>query len=188
MDNLALARRLITEMLRVNVTASEAASTQNCKRKTVCSSIFHINEPHLVTLHYETNGPNEGHECRNIVGGCGCAHSEPRNTMWAILNGFWGMGMAINYSPCSFCANVMVDSKRYNLVVYDILTEHDKGGVDILRRTCTVLKLSDLQIAVRAWSTSGSWDVSGLSQALAKETARNVYDQLTEWEARRTSR
>jgi deoxycytidylate deaminase len=38
------------------------------------------------------------------------------------------------YSPCSFCANVIVDAGIAHTVVYDILTEHDKRGVEILNR------------------------------------------------------
>jgi deoxycytidylate deaminase len=48
----------------------------------------------------------------------------------------WADRMVVlgTYSPCSFCANVLVDAGLVHVVVYDVLTEHDKRGVEILNR------------------------------------------------------
>jgi deoxycytidylate deaminase len=113
-----------------------------CKRKQVGFALVAIGpDGHFREICRAHNGPSAaGHECSNVVGGCGCGHSEPRLMMAAMRAGYtapqWIDKLVVvgTYSPCSFCANAIVDAKIAHVCVYDILTEHDTRGVEILNR------------------------------------------------------
>lgn len=124
-----------------------AAKDQKCKRKAVgCGLVeFNLNtsEAHLVAI--GVNGPSSG-ECNGEVGKCGCSHAEPRAIMSLMRQNIHSKHLMIcSYSPCTNCANIIVDSQRVNGVVYGIFTDHDPRGVEILRRAgIPVYALGDL--------------------------------------------
>lgn len=117
-----------------------AEGNQTCKRKGVGVSLVRLgttnHSPHLILR--GKNGPSsKGHECSNVVGNCGCSHAEPR----AILNYLRkrgepklkpGLILLSTYSPCTNCANIINDSGIIRAVIYDIRTEHDTRGIDLL--------------------------------------------------------
>ena len=103
-----------------------------CKRKVVnCTIINHIGQ-----FTNTKNGPTQGHQCSNEVGNCGCAHAEPRAII-AALKSEWYVDciLVCDYSPCSNCANIIIDSGIVTKVGYNILTEHDKRGVKLLKNS-----------------------------------------------------
>ena len=106
------------------------------------------------------NGPSRsGHECTNVVGGCGCSHSEPRVIMKAMMKRRRGI-MVCTYSPCTNCANIVIDSDIVDGIVWSILTEHDKRGAEFLRDAMDVLTTDQLD---------------------KKELETGVYDTLRRW-------
>lgn len=132
-----------------------AEQNQTCKRKAVGCAVVEIGlrpvwtakkyPPRLYVkpLIMAVNGPLSGHECSNVVGGCGCVHAEQRaviDLVFARANvpcpGFLEPRHTIllcKYSPCTHCANLIVACQEITDVVYDVLTEHDTRGIDILR-------------------------------------------------------
>ncbi len=100
-----------------------------CKRKVVRCSVW-LDGMNLATT---MNGPS-GTECTNKVGDCGCSHAEPRVLFYIarFLRCTQPYTMVCTYSPCTNCANIIVDSKLIDTVYYETLTEHDKRGVAIL--------------------------------------------------------
>lgn len=121
-----------------------AEREQQCRRKSVACFIA-IRDPQ--TWKWDEfvrarNGPSAlGDACINVVGNCGCAHAEPRAILAAVnlLNRADDMALVCEYSPCTSCANIIVDSIHEPVelpirdVYYRILTEHDKRGVEILK-------------------------------------------------------
>lgn len=120
-----------------------------CKRKIVgCSIVIlpHLVSPHepeggdLVEFVRATNGPTPGHVCTGEKGNCGCAHAEPRAvlTMMNMLNRQTKTILCCNYSPCTRCAQVIIDANTIagliDAVVFVHLTEHDVRGRDLLER------------------------------------------------------
>jgi deoxycytidylate deaminase len=87
------------------------------------------------TLIVSGNGPSTSVQCTGVTGGCGCVHAEVRVILAALRCGYRSRRLILvsNYSPCTGCANLIVESGLVNRVFYDILTEHDVRGVEILR-------------------------------------------------------
>lgn len=121
-----------------------------CKRKSVgCCIAEVVDEQMLFIPTFSANGPSgQGHECTNVVGNCGCSHAEPRAIM-KYLKARRGIEsprvLICTYSPCTNCANIIIDSGIIGAVVYDILTEHDKRGDEFLRMEMPVFTARELQ-------------------------------------------
>jgi deoxycytidylate deaminase len=102
----------------------------SCKRKTVRCGIY-VFDSRIVWAH---NGSSIN-ECTNEVGNCGCAHAEPKAILKYIrLLGLQDAYMICEYSPCTHCANFIIESKTIEAVYYDILTEHDTRGAELLQK------------------------------------------------------
>lgn len=130
-----------------------AERNQVCLRKAVgCAAIsFHREmsmEPFMISM--EHNGPSrEGYECTNEVGNCGCSHSEPRIIQKLLRQQVvFDTGLPIvlvcTYSPCTNCANIVIDSGLFCGIIYDILTEHDKRGEKFLREAINIMTKEEL--------------------------------------------
>lgn len=124
-----------------------AERNQVCKRKAVGCAAVGVGASELLPIAMKHNGPSRvGHECTNETGNCGCSHSEPRVVQEAIEE--WDMDdkliLVCTYSPCTNCANIVIDSRLFGGVIYDILTEHDKRGEKFLREAMPVLSRKEL--------------------------------------------
>jgi deoxycytidylate deaminase len=128
-----------------------AERNQKCLRKAVgCAaitsqSIEGANTPLLI--HQVHNGPSrDGHECTNEVGNCGCSHAEPRLVQAALEENYSEMPLIIlcTYSPCTNCANIVIDSGLFKGIIYSILTEHDKRGAQFLKEAMHVMTVDEL--------------------------------------------
>jgi deoxycytidylate deaminase len=131
-----------------------AERNQKCKRKAVgCAALTFTGQydvppelrPMIVQMAH--NGPSrEGHECTNEVGNCGCSHSEPRLVRNVLQEYVPEMPLILlcTYSPCTNCANIIIDSKQFCGVIYHILTEHDTRGEKFLREAMPVATLDEL--------------------------------------------
>lgn len=118
-----------------------------CKRKGVGCSLHHWEEDKFRIVARKHNGPSrKGHPCTNVVGGCGCSHSEPRVIIDAKFLGYRSdsLVMVCTYSPCTNCANIIIDSRVVKGIVWDILTEHDKRGAEFLRSAMDVITKAEL--------------------------------------------
>lgn len=127
---------------------SRAGERRDCKRKSVACSIVGINKKRIERRHEAFNGPSRvGHECTGVVGGCGCSHAEPRAVMQALESRVHypeAQVLFCLYSPCTNCANIILDSGKIHGCVYDILTEHDVRGAAYLQASMPVLTREDL--------------------------------------------
>ena len=126
---------------------SFAERNQVCKRKAVGCAAIAVRVNEIYTIAMKHNGPSrKGFPCTNEVGNCGCSHSEPRVVQSAIKN--WDMDekliLVCTYSPCTNCANIVIDSGLFGGVIYDILTEHDKRGEKFLREAMNVMDRKEL--------------------------------------------
>jgi len=113
-----------------------AEQTTTCKRKGVMTTVFRIEPPYLRVFGRFINGPSKGIECSGVVGGCGCVHAESKAAIRiAEESELFDHGILVvcSYSPCTPCAHVLVLTRRVRVVVWDILTLHDKRGADVLR-------------------------------------------------------
>jgi len=126
---------------------SFAERNQVCLRKAVGCAAIAVGENELLPISLKHNGPSrEGYPCTNEVGNCGCSHSEPRVVVDTTMN--WcedeKLILVCTYSPCTTCANIVIDSGLFCGVIYDILTEHDKRGEKFLREAMNVLSRKEL--------------------------------------------
>jgi len=116
-----------------------AEQNQTCKRKAVGCRLVSFEDEMMIDSKVVYNGPSFNNVCSNEKGNCGCSHAEPRAIMQH-LKGFARTEMVLNekvwmvctYSPCTNCANIIVDSGIVQGVFRDILTEHDVRGEKIL--------------------------------------------------------
>ena len=94
-----------------------------CKRKIVAASLFSIDATHgsIDTL-CTYNGPVlKDHECENIEGSCGCAHVEPRLILQGLRLAQFALRRNVlycQYSPCTHCANIIIDSKIIDVFIF----------------------------------------------------------------------
>lgn len=119
--------------------------TTQCKRKLVQASfIWFYPSGDVYERASATNGPVRGSICSNEVGNCGCMHAEIRLLLQnPNLHGL----MVCQYSPCTQCANAIVESNRVTGVIFQIYTEHDLRGLDRLgNRAFHAPTLNDLVI------------------------------------------
>lgn len=125
---------------------------QECLRKAVgCASLLIHNDGHTTKTDMVHNGPSrEGHVCSNEVGNCGCSHAEPRLVQEILKRGGvqGTLILVCTYSPCTNCANIVIDSGLFSGCVYDILTEHDKRGAEFLKEAMLVNTRQELITAI----------------------------------------
>ncbi len=123
---------------------------QSCLRKGVGCMLATQNEDDYYTMRsLSQNGPVNNSKCSNEVGNCGCMHAEIRAVMdiWLdranpdMVLGTWVM--VCTYSPCTNCANFIVEYGPWIKAVYfQILTEHDVRGRDRLQDAGIVCRLN----------------------------------------------
>lgn len=118
-----------------------AEENQKCKRKAVGCAIQIQDGNNCVITIFSANGPAKGHNCSNVVGNCGCAHAEPRAIMAALRQRWDACTLICKYSPCTNCANIIVDSQIVKKVVWEIDTGHDMRGIEILRNSKIELEI-----------------------------------------------
>jgi len=61
--------------------------------------------------------------------------------------------MFCTYSPCTNCANIILDSGVINGVIYDILTEHDTRGLAFLQSQIPCVTREELVVAEKVART-----------------------------------
>lgn len=155
----------------LNFVTAEATNSTDCLRKGVGCSLTRGRE----VLARSYNGPSRmTHDCTNVVGGCGCSHSEPRVIMKAMRTtdiGIYGgrTVMICTYSPCTNCANIILDSGVVCGIVWRIDTQHDMRGAEILRSDIQVLKMEELRFLIENY------------QQLAEDRWKGIYATLREW-------
>jgi len=126
--------------------ASYAASEIKCKRKGVAVLMYRMDDLYNVNMEQYApyyNGPYERNldYCTGERGNCGCFHAEQVAIIGLFKKRLMHPGrlpsrwmMACNYSPCTSCANVIVLSSMVKQIVYVHVTQHDRRGIEILRR------------------------------------------------------
>ena len=123
-----------------------------CLRKGVACSVLLLKEidgelPRIVMC---VNGPVEHFHCRNIVGGCGCIHSEQKAILFLAIQGFLRKEQShlllCTYSPCTNCANLIIISGFKGIIVFKYLTEHDPDGItNLIANDIPTIPFSDLE-------------------------------------------
>jgi deoxycytidylate deaminase len=110
-----------------------------CKRKGVACLLFQITNGSCILLGNSVNGPLGDYECTNEVGNCGCAHAEAMLIcgLGIPVDIMRGYILAVNYAPCTNCANLIAMSRLFDGVVYLRPTHHDERGLTILN-SCNV--------------------------------------------------
>lgn len=126
-----------------------AERRNDCLRKSVGCAAITFDNFKPMTISIACNGSSRpDHLCSNIVGNCGCSHAEPRlvQNLLKIGNKIKDMPLIIicTYSPCTNCANIIIDSKLFKGCIYDILTEHDIRGTEFLKETMPILTRKEI--------------------------------------------
>jgi len=124
-----------------------------CLRKSVGASIEKLvndNGSPIIRSIFGFNGPSVvGNQCTNVVGNCGCSHAEPRAILQALQDDVFRHEthclMICTYSPCTTCANIILDSGLVSHLVFDILTEHDKRGYEFLKSKIEIVSLKEIE-------------------------------------------
>lgn len=148
---IATASYLLNELA---IVTAEAKKRTKCLRKGVGCSIHDVSGIRKI-LSAGYNGPSrDGVMCTNVIGGCGCAHAEPRAVMEAMRMMYMGKYiMVCTYSPCQTCANYIIDSGIVHGVVYDILTVYPPHitdrGFEFLTSAMDVLTADGLRNFLR---------------------------------------
>lgn len=145
------------------------ADKRRCSRKYVCAAAMTLvkTTPNAHGRWYwnvewwddAQNGPSGSHPCSGETGNCGCAHAEPRlidKLRESIATDAWWTAipsiLICRYSPCSQCANRIVDQQPdiLQMVVYDEVTTHDMRGLQILAGGgVAVFSTEELRIAIK---------------------------------------
>jgi deoxycytidylate deaminase len=128
---------------RVHGLTRRYETEQNCKRKTVVTLTYHFKGGGMTEIGRAVNGPmfDDQTRCTDEVGGCGCIHSEFYAITSLLRNGWaqsLGQGngalyLAVTYSPCTPCANLIVTSQIIRGCFWLEDTQHDLRGIDILK-------------------------------------------------------
>ncbi len=107
-----------------------AARRTKCKRKGVGCGLYNLYEGRNELVVEMFNGPTRsGFQCTNVIGACGCIHSEPRCLMRAMTLGYQsGLIMFCTYSPCVPCANMIIESGLVAGVVREVFTKYPPPG------------------------------------------------------------
>lgn len=143
--------QILSRFIDANVSTSRST---RCKRKlTWCSAFAVYPQTDAVSQRIEfiyecCNGTILSDQfCSDEIGNCGCMHAEQKLLITLLSNGYdWCRATKLmypgdmikrfifvsKYSLCSNCANIIIESGIVRMVVYNILTEHDKRGVEIL--------------------------------------------------------
>lgn len=157
----------------MRMTQEWAASRQKCKRKAVGVAVVWLGvNGEVAEVCRAHNGPAiPGAVCSGVVGGCGCAHAEPRAVLAAKERTTPRKPILLSeYSPCTNCANIIIDSQQFQGVVYRTMTEHDVRGWDLLCKTpgMRVLSVTDLMTLTH--------DVGGVAIVSARGWARECLE------------
>lgn len=114
---------------------------QNCKRKTVVTVAYRRVSGGVQEIGHWVNHPidDDPTRCTDEVGGCGCLHSEPQAICAILRAGFHfkpePIILAVTYSPCTPCANIIAMSLAVHEVYWLEDTRHDMRGIEILKQT-----------------------------------------------------
>ncbi len=169
MEKVILLRENIRNHLLATMEWAEKVVTgmdNACKRKSVGCAFLRIDWASTpYTIAQTHNGPSRrGHECTNEVGNCGCSHAEPRAVIDAleVIGTYDYKGAKLvclcQYSPCTNCANILIDSKLLCGCVYETLTEHDKRGAAHLHAVMPTFSLEELMSgSEEALAALGQW-------------------------------
>jgi len=139
----------ILQMLgrRVSTLTKKYEGEQNCKRKTVVAIAFKKMNGGVQEIAHWVNRPlhNDPTRCTDVVGGCGCLHSEVQAVLALLRAGFHfapeDLILAVTYSPCSSCAHVIGASLAIRQVYWLEDTLSDMRGIDILRQTVQIAEI-----------------------------------------------
>jgi len=137
-----------TLLQECEIVTSLAESKTRCKRKGVGCQLTRFHERGMLALPAVYNGPaHEDLKCTGEIGNCGCMHSEPQAIIDCLKRPYnnYKFILLCTYSPCTNCANIIINSGIVEGVVYDILTEHDKRGDEILRKFMPVVTIEDIR-------------------------------------------
>lgn len=146
-EELYLADR-IAEQQRCN------GDDNRCLRKAVRCEVRSIyRDRPTAVIATSVNGPAPGIRCKNIVGGCGCIHAEPRamDNLMDYLDGRsvipYSLILLCTYAPCYNCA-LRIDAtkdilfKEYKISMSELYylypTHHDPHGLVKLKETMNV--------------------------------------------------
>lgn len=132
-----------------------ATKHTRCKRKGVGVRILRLRGTQILPEAIWVNGPSGVDECMNEVGNCGCSHAEPRALMayaQAVCDNeykSWPTIMLTAYSPCTNCANIILDSHMIHGTVYMKPTLHDTRGYRFLRSKMPTISTVELDEAIQ---------------------------------------
>lgn len=168
------ARQILRELA---LAQSDAELQQVCRRKAVGCAVVELCgiTGVFVPWTHAHNGPSrQGHECTNVVGNCGCSHSEPRamldiKALSATAKGKPKLVLLCEYAPCTNCANIVLDSGMICGLVYRRETQHDQRGLEYLRSAMPCLSVAELE---RFINTDQALPLRPHSYAMADEFTR----------------
>lgn len=76
---------------------------------------------------------NGSPRCTGVKGQCGCVHAEARMIIWALKHGRCNLTMLVTLSPCTHCANLIVESGAVKRVFFLEEYDTDPQGLWIIR-------------------------------------------------------
>ena len=129
--------------LRVHALTRKYEEEQKCRRKTVVTIAYKRMNGGIFEIGHWVNRPlfDDPTRCTNDVGGCGCLHSEPQAICSLLRTGYHiqpsPVILAVTYSPCTPCANIISASLAISEVYWLQDTEHDLRGINILGLSCS---------------------------------------------------
>ena len=113
-----------------------------CRRKLVVAAALTYEDEAIMNWSSAHNGPSRpNNQCTNEKGNCGCSHAEPRAISRLLrhhprlLTRRGGFFMVTSFSPCTTCANIIIDSFPLGVcraVIFRDLTLHDTRGSQFL--------------------------------------------------------
>jgi len=111
----------------------EARKNKVCKRKACGCAILEVDlQNEAIAFYTAINGPSGSkNKCSGIKGACGCSHAEPRAIMkylkarrLKIRKPYIKTVLLTTFSSCVNCANIIIDSKVIDAVVYEMIAPH----------------------------------------------------------------
>jgi deoxycytidylate deaminase len=139
----------------IQLDEEEAKQFTRCQRKGVGCSLWLPSENGIILWHRSVNGPpyaGSGLEfsCSNEVGNCGCVHAEERMILTMMKQDVSELRarnpiMLVSYSPCTRCANLIIETRIVMAVIWKTLTQHDQRGEERLRKAGISYHVDDLK-------------------------------------------
>lgn len=161
--------------------ARELGALSTCGRKAAGCVVFPADFSRVISIGY--NGPPAGFPsefCNHTEKPCGCVHAE-QNALLKPRLPENNLIMFVTRAPCEGCANLIINSRSFSLVIYEHMSSSGKaGGLSLL--TQAGIKVEPLDVAFTKATSLSSWErLCGVYSRTKQLIGRSHRSGLPSW-------